>query len=126
MASPDLLQAARVKLMKEKFEKYWGRWHEEKEKEKEDDTRLIANERVKGKNDEKENENINFLICVATAFGPSIIYLIIPRWLERKFMVLRCERKSRMLLTNVFVSCLKNIGCNPPHLQQTHNQLPKH
>jgi hypothetical protein len=70
MASPDLLQAAMVKLMKEKFEKYWGRWHEEKEKKKEDDTRLIANERVKGKKDDKENENINFLICVATAFGP--------------------------------------------------------
>jgi hypothetical protein len=35
--------------MKENFDKYWGTWHEEKEKEKEDDTRLIVNERVKGR-----------------------------------------------------------------------------
>ncbi|KAM0858616.1 hypothetical protein ACQ4PT_047723 [Festuca glaucescens] len=69
MASTDPLQATMGKRMKEKFEKYWGSWHV-KEKEKEDDTRLIVNERVKGKKDEKEKENINLLIFVAAVLDP--------------------------------------------------------
>jgi hypothetical protein len=68
MASTDPLQAAMGKRMKEKFDKYWGSWHEKKEKE--DDMRLIVNEGVKGKKDEKEKENINLLIFVAAVLDP--------------------------------------------------------
>uniref|UniRef100_A0ACD5X8I2 Uncharacterized protein n=1 Tax=Avena sativa TaxID=4498 RepID=A0ACD5X8I2_AVESA len=65
MASTDPLQSSMGKRMKEKFDKYWGLWHEE------DETRLTISEIGKGKNvAEKEKENINLLIFVAAALDP--------------------------------------------------------
>jgi hypothetical protein len=53
------MQQEMGKRMKEKFDKYWGQWHENSEME---------NEKVKGK--VKEKENINLLIFVAYVLDP--------------------------------------------------------
>jgi hypothetical protein len=60
--SKDDLQKEMGKRMKEKYNKYWGLWHENaKQHEKEKD---------KGKGKEKEKENINLLIFVAAVVDP--------------------------------------------------------
>jgi hypothetical protein len=46
---------------KEKFDKYWGQWHDIVENENEND---------KGKGKGKEKENMNLLIFVAVVFYP--------------------------------------------------------
>ena len=70
MSSTDPLQKAMAERMKEKFDKYWGSWHEnEKVKEK----GPIVNERWKGKKkekEEKEKENLNLLIFITTTLDP--------------------------------------------------------
>ena len=71
MSSTDPLQKAMAERMKEKFDKYWGSWHEN-EKVKEQGP--IVNERGKGKKKEKEKdkekENLNLLIFVAADLDP--------------------------------------------------------
>ncbi|WVZ77239.1 hypothetical protein U9M48_025127 [Paspalum notatum var. saurae] len=46
------------KRMKDKFDKYWGQWHDIVENENE-------NDKGKAKGKEKEKENMNLLIFVA-------------------------------------------------------------
>jgi len=71
MSSLDFVQQKMGRRMKEKYDKYWGKWHEnvevqsEKEKEKEKEKG-----KGKGKEKEKEKENINLLIFVAVALDP--------------------------------------------------------
>ena len=70
MSSTDPLQKAMAERMKEKFDKYWGSWHEN---EKVKDKGPIVNERGKGKKkekEEKEKENLNLLIFIAAALDP--------------------------------------------------------
>jgi hypothetical protein len=60
--SEDDLQKEMGKRMKEKYNRYWGLWHENaKQHEKEKD---------KGKGKEKEKENINLLIFVGAVVDP--------------------------------------------------------
>ncbi|XP_025800207.1 zinc finger BED domain-containing protein RICESLEEPER 2-like [Panicum hallii] len=59
--SEDLLRQAMAKRMKDKYDKYWGSWHENENE--------FANE-VRGKGRAKEKENMNLLIFVATALDP--------------------------------------------------------
>jgi hypothetical protein len=59
LSNSDLMQQEMGKRMKEKFDEYWGQWHENSEME---------NEKVKGK--VKEKENINLLIFVAYVLDP--------------------------------------------------------
>jgi hypothetical protein len=61
LSSSDLMQQEMGKRMKEKFDKYWGQWHENSEME---------NEKVKGKGKVKEKQNINLLIFVAYVLDP--------------------------------------------------------
>jgi hypothetical protein len=63
MNSNDVVQAAMGKRMKEKFDKYWGQWHDIVENENE-------NDKGKGKGKEKEKENMNLLIFVAVVLDP--------------------------------------------------------
>jgi hypothetical protein len=49
------------KRMKEKYDKYWGQWHENLE---------VQNDNGRGKGKEKEKENINMLIFVAVVLDP--------------------------------------------------------
>ena len=58
LESKDDLQKEMGKRMKDKYNKYWGMWHE--------NNRLL--EKEKGK--EKEKENINLLIFVSAAIDP--------------------------------------------------------
>ena len=57
--SSDPVQTAMARRMKDKYDKYWGQWHENLELEK---------EKEKGKG--KEKENINLLIFVAVVLDP--------------------------------------------------------
>jgi hypothetical protein len=60
LESEDSLQRDMGKRMKEKYDKYWGKWHEnDPEKEK-----------GKGKDKTKEKENINLMIFIATVLDP--------------------------------------------------------
>lgn len=61
MNSEDELRASMGKRMKDKYDKYWGVWHTNKDSE---------NENVKGKGKEKEKDNINLLIFVAAVLDP--------------------------------------------------------
>jgi hypothetical protein len=55
MESDDVLQKAMAQRMKDKFDKYWGNWHE-------------PDPSKKGK--EKEKENINLMIFISAALDP--------------------------------------------------------
>ncbi|WVZ56860.1 hypothetical protein U9M48_007332 [Paspalum notatum var. saurae] len=59
--SSDPMQLAMGKRMKDKFDKYWGQWHDIVENE---------NDKAKGKGKDKDKENINLLIFVAVALDP--------------------------------------------------------
>jgi hypothetical protein len=61
LKSGDPIQAAMGKRMKEKYDKYWGQWHENLE---------VQNDNGRGKGKEKEKENINMLIFVAVVLDP--------------------------------------------------------
>ncbi|KAK1609538.1 hypothetical protein QYE76_033211 [Lolium multiflorum] len=60
LESEDSLQRDMGKRMKEKYDKYWGKWHEN-DPEK---------ERGKGKDKTKEKKNINLMIFIATVLDP--------------------------------------------------------
>ena len=57
--SSDPIQATMGKRMKDKFDKYWGQWHD-----------IVENESEKAKGKEKDKENINLLIFVAVVLDP--------------------------------------------------------
>ena len=59
LTSADFVQQDMGKRMKDKYDKYWGQWH---------DNLGLQNEKGKGK--EKEKENINLLIFVAVVLDP--------------------------------------------------------
>lgn len=59
MSSSDQVQTAMARRMKDKYDKYWGQWHENLEMEK---------DKEKGKG--KEKENMNLLIFVAVVLDP--------------------------------------------------------
>jgi hypothetical protein len=59
MSSDDPVQYEMGKRMRDKYDKYWGQWHDNSE---------LQNEKGKGK--EKEKENINLLIFVAVILDP--------------------------------------------------------
>ena len=59
MSSSDSVQQEMGRRMKDKYDKYWGKWHEHLE---------MQNDKAKGK--EKEKENINLLIFVAAVLDP--------------------------------------------------------
>lgn len=61
MSSTNSVQIAMAMRMKDKYEKYWGQWHENVELEKDNQ---------KGKSKEKEKENINLLIFVVVVLDP--------------------------------------------------------
>jgi hypothetical protein len=65
MSSKDPLWQEMGKRMKEKFDKYWGNWHDRPTTEVKP-----VNERGKGKGKEKEKENLNLLIFVAAVLDP--------------------------------------------------------
>lgn len=65
MSSKDPLRQEMGKRMKEKFDKYWGNWHDRPTTEV-----RPMNERGKGKGKEKEKENLNLLIFVAAVLDP--------------------------------------------------------
>jgi hypothetical protein len=68
MSSTDPLRALMGKRMKEKFDKYWGLWHTNKEQEEIEQQN--ASEKGRGKGKAKEKENINLLIFVAAVMDP--------------------------------------------------------
>jgi hypothetical protein len=53
MESDDVLQIAMAKRMKDKFDKYWGNWHEHDPSKK-----------------EKEKENINMMVFIPAILDP--------------------------------------------------------
>jgi hypothetical protein len=57
--SADSVQQDMGKRMKDKYNKYWGQWHEN-----------LGLQNEKGKGKEKEKENINLLIFVAVVLDP--------------------------------------------------------
>ena len=57
--SDDILRKTMAKKMQDKYDKYWGRWHEE-----------VENERGKGKGKKKEEENVNMFVFAATVLDP--------------------------------------------------------
>jgi hypothetical protein len=59
MNSSQFVQQEMGRRMKEKYDKYWWKWHENSE---------VQNDKGKGK--EKEKENINLLIFVAVVLDP--------------------------------------------------------
>ena len=59
MSSSDFMQQEMGLRMKDKYDKYWGHWHDNLE---------LQNEKGKGK--EKEKENINLLIFIAVVLDP--------------------------------------------------------
>jgi hypothetical protein len=59
MNSSDFVQQEMGRRMKEKYDKYWGKWHENLE---------VQNDKGKGK--EKEKENVNLLLFVAVVLDP--------------------------------------------------------
>jgi hypothetical protein len=61
MSSTDSVQIAMAMRMKDKYEKYWGQWHENVELEKDNQ---------KGNSKEKEKENINLLIFFVVVLDP--------------------------------------------------------
>ncbi|KAM0898974.1 hypothetical protein ACQ4PT_021594 [Festuca glaucescens] len=68
LESEDPLQKEMGKRMKDKYDKYWGKWHEkdlEKDMEKE---KGKGKEKEKGKG--KEKENINMMIFMAVVIDP--------------------------------------------------------
>jgi hypothetical protein len=72
MNSADSLQVSMGKRMKEKFDKYWGVWHTNKEQEQENESERDNERRGrgKGKAKEKKKENINLLIFIAAVLDP--------------------------------------------------------
>jgi hypothetical protein len=65
MTSSDFIQQEMGRRMKDKYDKYWGQWHDNLE---------LQNEKGKGKEKEKEKkkekENINLLIFVVAVLDP--------------------------------------------------------
>ena len=61
MSSSDLVQQEMGRRMKDKYDKYWGNWHENLE---------VQTDKGKGKGKDKEKENINLLIFVAAVLDP--------------------------------------------------------
>jgi hypothetical protein len=59
--SSNLVQQEMGIRMKDKYDKYWGTWHENLE---------VQNDKGRGKGKEKEKENINLLIFVAAVLDP--------------------------------------------------------
>jgi hypothetical protein len=59
LSSADSVQQDMGLRMKEKYDKYWGQWHEN-----------LGLQNEKGKGKEKEKENINLLIFVAAILDP--------------------------------------------------------
>jgi len=59
MSSSDFMQQEMGLRMKDKYDKYWGHWHDNLELQSE-----------KGKGKEKEKENINLLIFIAVVLDP--------------------------------------------------------
>ena len=57
--SDDILRKIMAKKMQDKYDKYWGCWHEE-----------VENERGKGKGKKKEEENVNMFVFAATVLDP--------------------------------------------------------
>ena len=57
---------------RDKFDKYWGVWHTNKEQEQETESERDSERRGrgKGKSKEKEKENINLLIFIAAVLDP--------------------------------------------------------
>jgi hypothetical protein len=66
--SNDSLRKAMAKRMQDKYDKYWGRWHE-KEVENENENEK-GKGKAKAKAKKKEEENMNLLIFVASALDP--------------------------------------------------------
>jgi len=72
MNSTNNLQVSMGKRMKDKFDKYWGVWHTNKEQEQETESERDSERRGrgKGKAKEKEKENINLLIFIDAVLDP--------------------------------------------------------
>ncbi|XP_048549330.1 zinc finger BED domain-containing protein RICESLEEPER 2-like [Triticum urartu] len=61
--SDDILCKIMAKKMQEKYDKYWGCWHEEVEKENDEG-------KGKGKGKKKEEENVNMFVFAAAVLDP--------------------------------------------------------
>ena len=99
MSSSDFLQQEMGRRMKDKYDKYWGQWHENLE---------LQNETAKGK--EKVKENMNLLIFVAVVLD--------PRYKLSQYTEIAIDemygdgvgKKFGLQLPNVCKNFLKNIG----------------
>ena len=61
MSSSDLVRQEMGRRMKDKYDKYWGNWHQNLE---------VQTDKGKGKGKDKEKENIKLLIFVAAVLDP--------------------------------------------------------
>ena len=62
--SDDILRKIMARKMQDKYDKYWGRWHEEPKEVRNE------NEKGKGKGKKKEEENVNMFVFVAAVLDP--------------------------------------------------------
>jgi hypothetical protein len=102
--------------MKDKYDKYWGNWHEPL-----GETGTNVNERGKGK--EKEKENMNMLIFVAATLDPRYKLSEYTKQAIEEMFSEENDIRFGLLLNHVFDNCLKNIGDFMLHLMQQHQPM---